>query len=108
MFKGDFFVVDYKVSAQGASYSDIVPSDKIRCPNTKYIYIYISEEHKTYSYVSSSPITYSMFKRVELSVPKEIQEACNNPANHKDFKRTTGAAVVRYDKQNECLIVIVC
>jgi hypothetical protein len=37
MFKGDFFVVDYKVSAQGASYSDIVPSDKIRCPNTKYI-----------------------------------------------------------------------
>jgi hypothetical protein len=37
MFKGDFFVVDYKVSAQGASYSDIVPSDKIRCPNTKYV-----------------------------------------------------------------------
>jgi hypothetical protein len=37
MFKGEFFVVDYKVSAQGASYSDIVPSDKIRCPNTKYI-----------------------------------------------------------------------
>jgi hypothetical protein len=37
MFKGDFFVVDYKVIAQGASYSDIVPSDKIRCPNTKYI-----------------------------------------------------------------------
>jgi hypothetical protein len=36
MFKGDFFVVDYKVSAQGASYSDIVSSDKIRCPNTKY------------------------------------------------------------------------
>ncbi|CAF4415958.1 unnamed protein product, partial [Adineta steineri] len=27
MFKGDFFVVDYKVSAQGASYSDIVSSD---------------------------------------------------------------------------------
>ena len=39
MFKGDFFVVDYKVSAQGASYSDIVASDKIRCPNTKYISI---------------------------------------------------------------------
>jgi hypothetical protein len=38
MFKGDFFVVDYKVSAQGASYSDIVPSDKIRCPNTKYVH----------------------------------------------------------------------
>jgi hypothetical protein len=35
MFKGDFFVVDYKVSAQGASYSDIVSSDKIRYPNTK-------------------------------------------------------------------------
>lgn len=35
MFKGDFFVVDYNVSAPGASYSDIVPSDKIRCPNTK-------------------------------------------------------------------------
>lgn len=36
MFKGDFFVVDYKVIAQGAGYSDIVASDKIRCPNTKY------------------------------------------------------------------------
>jgi fragile X mental retardation protein len=88
MFKGDFFVVDYKVIAQGASYSDIVPSDKIRCPNT------------------NPPITYSMFKRVELPVPKESQEACNNPANHKDFKRTTGATIVRYDKQNECLVVI--
>ncbi|CAF0786050.1 unnamed protein product [Adineta steineri] len=88
MFKGDFFVVDYKVSAQGASYSDIVPSDKIRCPNT------------------NPPINYSMFKRIELPVPKESQEACNNPANHKDFKRTTGAAVVRYDKANECLVVL--
>lgn len=88
MFRGEFFVVDYKVSAQGASYSDIVPSDKIRCPNT------------------NPPITYSMFKRIELPAPKEIQEACNNPANHKDFKRTSGAAVVRYDKQNECLVVI--
>jgi hypothetical protein len=38
MFKGDFFVVDYKVSAQGASYSDIVASDKIRYPNTKYFF----------------------------------------------------------------------
>ncbi|CAF4669546.1 unnamed protein product [Rotaria sp. Silwood1] len=88
MFKGDFFVVDYKVSAQGASYSDIISSDKIRCPNT------------------NPPITYSMFKRIELPVPKEIQEACNNPANHKDFKRTTGATIVRYDKQNACLVVI--
>lgn len=35
MFKGEFFVVEYKVSAQGASYSDIISSDKIRCPNTK-------------------------------------------------------------------------
>ena len=59
-------------------------------------------------FLCSPPITYSMFKRIELTVPKEIQEACNNPANHKDYKRTTGAAVVRYDKQNECLIVIVC
>ncbi|CAF3639686.1 unnamed protein product [Rotaria sordida] len=88
MFKGDFFVVDYKVSAQGASYSDIISSDKIRYPNT------------------NPAITYSMFKRIELPVPKEIQEACNNPANHKDFKRTTGATIVRYDKQNSCLVVI--
>ncbi|CAF2998129.1 unnamed protein product [Rotaria socialis] len=88
MFKGDFFVVDYKVSAQGASYSDIISSDKIRCPNT------------------NPPITYSMFKKAELAVPKEIQEACNNPINHKDFKRTSGALVVRYDKQKTCLVVI--
>lgn len=88
MFKGEFFVVDYKVSAQGASYSDIIPSDKIRCPNT------------------NSPITYSTFKRKELPVPKDSQEACNNPANHKDFKRTSGASIVRYDPQKECLVVI--
>ncbi|CAF0793531.1 unnamed protein product [Adineta steineri] len=88
MFKGDFFVVDYKVSAQGASYSDIVSSDKIRCPNT------------------NPPITTASFKRIELSVGKDIREVCSNPANHKDFKRTTGAAVVRYDEQKESLIVI--
>ncbi|CAF4002488.1 unnamed protein product [Rotaria magnacalcarata] len=78
MFKGDFFVVDYKVSAQGASYSDIISSDKIRCPNT------------------NPPITYSMFKKAELSVPKEIQEACNNPINHKDFKRTKARSILEY------------
>jgi fragile X mental retardation protein len=88
MFKGDFFVVDYKVSAQGASYSDIVSSDKIRCPNT------------------NPPINYALFKRVELPVGKDIQEVCSNPANHKDFKRTTGASVVRYDKKKDCLVVI--
>ncbi|UJR15808.1 hypothetical protein I4U23_002738 [Adineta vaga] len=88
MFKGDFFVVDYKGSAQGSVYSDIVPSDRIRYPNT------------------NPPITYSMFKRIELPVPKESQEACNNPSNHKDFKKTLGAAAVRYDKTKECLIVI--
>ncbi|CAF5099907.1 unnamed protein product, partial [Rotaria magnacalcarata] len=31
---------------------------------------------------------------------------CNNPINHKDFKRTSGALVVRYDKQKACLVVI--
>lgn len=35
MFKGEFFVVNYKVSADANEYSEIVPSDKIRCPNTK-------------------------------------------------------------------------
>jgi len=88
MFKGEFFVVEYKVSAQGASYSDIISSDKIRCPNT------------------NPPITYSTFKRKELPVPPDSQEACNNPANHKDFKRTSGAAIVRYDPQKLCLVVI--
>ncbi|CAF0907541.1 unnamed protein product [Adineta ricciae] len=88
MFRGEFFVVDYKGSAQGSVYSDIVPSDRIRYPNT------------------NPPITYSMFKRIELPVPKESQEACNNPANHKDFKKTSGAAIVRYDKAKECLVVI--
>jgi fragile X mental retardation protein len=88
MFKGDFFVINYKVSAQGGEYSDIVPSDKIRCPNT------------------NPPISYSLFKRKEIPVTRDIQELCSNPANHKDFKRTTGAAVVRYDKHKECLIII--
>lgn len=88
MFKGDFFVVDYKSNAQGTVHTDIVPSDKIRCPN------------------SNSPLNYSMFKRIELPVPKDIQEACTNPLNHKDFKRTTNVMFVRYDKQKESLIVI--
>ncbi|CAF0911818.1 unnamed protein product [Didymodactylos carnosus] len=88
MFKGDFFVVDYKVSAQGASYSDIVSSDKIRCPNTNPM------------------ITSSTFRKLELPVPKESQEACTNPNNHKDFKRTTGAVVVRYDRASENLVII--
>jgi len=88
MFKGDFFVVNYKVSAQSAEYSDIVPSDKIRCPNT------------------NPPITYSMFKRLELSVGRDMQDVCSNSTNHKDFKRATGASVVRYDKQKGCLVVL--
>ncbi|CAF1148430.1 unnamed protein product [Rotaria sp. Silwood1] len=88
MFKGDFFVVDYEVTAQGNSYSEIVPSDKVRCPNT------------------NPPITSSTFKRIELPVGKDLQELCSNPANHKDFKRTTGAAIVRYDKQKDSLVVI--
>lgn len=73
MFKGDFFVVDYKVSAQGASYSDIVPSDKIRCPNTKYVLHLRLFKYR--SLFVSPPIAYSMFKRIELPVGKEIQEA---------------------------------
>ncbi|CAF3041917.1 unnamed protein product [Rotaria sp. Silwood2] len=88
MFKGEFFVVDYEATAQGSNYSEIVPSDKIRCPNT------------------NPPITSSTFKRVELPVGKDLQEVCSNPANHKDFKRTTGAAIVRYDKQKDSLVVI--
>ncbi|UJR30798.1 hypothetical protein I4U23_018316 [Adineta vaga] len=88
MIKGDFIVVDYKVSGQGANYSEIVSSDKIRCPNT------------------NPPITYSTFKILELPVSKDIREACSSSANHKDFKRTSGAAVVRYDDQKEALIVI--
>lgn len=77
MFKGDFFVVDYKVSAQGASYSDIISSDKIRCPNTKYnLLTNICKEIQSYiHFLLSPPITYSTFKRIELPVPKEIQEA---------------------------------
>jgi len=35
MFKGEFFVIDIKNNAQGGNRSEIVPSDKIRCPNTK-------------------------------------------------------------------------
>lgn len=88
MFKGEFFVVDIKNNAQGGNRSEIVPSDKIRCPNT------------------NSPITYSTFKRLEIPVQKEIQEACSIPSNHKDFKRTTGVLYVRYDKQKECLVVL--
>ncbi|CAF0850062.1 unnamed protein product [Adineta ricciae] len=88
MIKGDFVVVDYKSGAQGTNHSDIVPSDKLRCPNT------------------NPPITYSTFKVLELPVNKDTQDACRNPANHKDFKRMSGAAVVRYDDQKEALIVI--
>lgn len=32
---------------------------------------------------------------------------CSDPNNHKDFKRATGAAIVRYDKSKGCLLVIV-
>ncbi|CAF1166271.1 unnamed protein product [Rotaria sordida] len=88
MFKGDFFVVEYDVATQGNNYSEIVSSDKIRCPNT------------------NPSITPSTFKRVELPVSKDLQEVCSNPVNHKDFKRTTGAAIVRYDKQKDSLVVI--
>jgi len=88
MSKGEFFVVDYKSNAQEKAQPEIVPSDKVRCPN------------------ANPPLNFSMFKRLELPVPKEIQEACNNPVNHKDFKRTSNVMVVRYDKQKEMLIVI--
>ncbi|CAF1231174.1 unnamed protein product, partial [Didymodactylos carnosus] len=62
--------------------------DKIRCPNTNPM------------------ITSSTFKKLDLPVPKESQEASTNQNNHKDFKRTTGAAVVRYDRESETLLII--
>ncbi|CAF5213735.1 unnamed protein product, partial [Rotaria magnacalcarata] len=88
MFKGEFYVVEYEVSTQGNNYSEIVPSDKIRCPNT------------------NPPLTFSSFKRIEIFVGRDLQEVCSNPANHKDFKRTTGATIVRYDAQKESLVII--
>ncbi|CAF3757734.1 unnamed protein product [Adineta steineri] len=88
MRKNNFYVVDYKVSAQGASYSDIVSSDKIRPVNT------------------NPPLTRSMFKQIELPVSKDIQEICSNDDNHKNFKRTSGVSIVRYNKQTKCLVII--
>lgn len=32
---------------------------------------------------------------------------CNNPANHKDFKKSSGASFIRYDKKKGGLVVIV-
>lgn len=86
--KGDFFVVNYQSNNQTADDSNIVSSDKIRPPNT------------------NSPITSTTLRRKELPVPQEIQDVCSDPNNHKDFKRATGAAIVRYDKAKGCLLVI--
>ena len=33
--------------------------------------------------------------------------SCSNPLHHKDFKRTTGVLVVRYDNKKKSLVVIV-
>jgi hypothetical protein len=74
MCKGDFFVVDYKISHQGAGYSEILPSDKIRCPNTKYIDMCSDDYHSSLTLFSSCPVTDSTFKRMELAVTKDIQE----------------------------------
>jgi hypothetical protein len=53
--KGEFYVVDYKIQDE-TKYSDIIASDKIRCPS------------------KSPPLSVNQFHKVVFQVPTDLHD----------------------------------
>lgn len=88
MSKGEFFVIEYQSCEP--KYTEIVTKDRLRPIN------------------KNASLTQDSLKKVSLDVAEDLQEFCAKYIDlHKDFEKSVGAILVRYNKESKKLDVLV-